>query len=627
MNKEKKVKIEAIYPLNTMQNALLFHHLTEKDDRGFLNVECIIEGSLDIDLLKKSWDLAIERHPVLRTSVHWENIKNPIQVIIPISKVNFNILDWTNFTTTEHKKKLNELKVINKKNSIDFQKNPLSKISLIKVKPNYYYFVWSCHHLLLDGWSSSIILKDVFEFYDSLITGKKLELESIPSYKSYLNWQKKIDTNAAKEFWRNTFKDYKQPFLFNKNQHKTKKLVQNNIKLSEETSIKVQEIAKAYRITLNTLFQALWALIISKYLNHYDITYGNTVSGRSGDFPNIENITGMFSNVIPVRIKIDFNLSVKDWLKNIQSQQIEARKFEHITINEITEWIETSSNRIFDSLFIFENFPWDDIRAGNIKIHSSKSGITTIYPLTLTIKPSVPIDINLISDESIFSLEANHWILNRFEEIINILGSKKDISIETLYENITSINFKIRTQASEIINKTNVIAKPKNKTEFELLKIWKSILKNNNIGLTDNFFEIGGNSILSLQIISKARELGIAISPNELFENQTIRELADFIENRETKTTKINNFNHLVDVKSLGKLAPLFCIHGGGSHFFYYNALSTYINPDRPLYALQASEVEDNIILHESIIHMANDFVKEIKAVSPKGPYHIMGYC
>ncbi len=113
-----------------------------------------------------------------------------------------------------------------------------------------------------------------------------------------------------------------------------------------------------------------------------------------------------------------------------------------------------------------------------------------------------------------------------------------------------------------------------------------------------------------------------------MFENQSIRKLANFIESKTTKTILKNyTFNHVINVKKSGNLPPLFCMHGGGSHFFFYNALSLYVNPNRPVYAVQASEAEGHIILHDSIEHMAKEFLKEIKIAAPKGPYHIMSYC
>lgn len=261
-----------------------------------------------------------------------------------------------------------------------------------------------------------------------------------------------------------------------------------------------------------------------------------------------------------------------------------------------------------------------------------------------------------IKTKDFFVKEANRFKLSKQKKIVAYLETEDSLDLEGLKSHLKNTlpdymipstfleiektpllpNGKIdKKELLKIKNNTygeeaneSAIVKPATKTEENLVKIWEEILDFSPISTQDNFFEIGGDSILSIQITSKVRQLGITLSPNDLFENQSIKDLANFIESKQTKTIiKNNTFKHLIQVKSSGKLPPLFCIHGGGRHFFFYNELSAYVNPERPVYALQASEVEGNLTLHGSIKDMAKDFVKEIKLVSPKGPYHIMGYC
>jgi len=560
---KEKSKIEAIYPLSTMQQGILFHHLTAKNDEGFLNVQCSIDGDLNVKVLKASWDLAIKRHPVLRTSVHWEKIKKPIQLVKPSAIANWTVLDWTKEAEDIQEQKLKSFKDNNKKDGLNFQKKPLSKVSLIKIKKDSFYLVWCCHHLLLDGWSSSIILKDVFAYYNSLIHKKEVTLEPIPSYKSYLNWLKETDLDEAKNFWIETFKGFKNPFLFNQNQSKLHETVKNHLNLSIDTSKKAESLAKANQVTLNTLFQGIWALVISKYSNSYDITYGNTVSGRSGSFPNIELMAGMFANVLPVRMVIDNHISIKDWLKNIQLQQIKSRAYEQFTTSEITEWIDTASENIFDSLFIFENFPWDDINAGDIRVHSSYSGITTTYPLTLTIKTAPAIEIYLFSDSAIFSNNTNQWILNRFEDIINLLDSDDSMAFDTLLNNIKPVTLETPNTSLENSKSKNIIVNPTNKTELELLKIWENV----------------------------------------------------------------KTWDYIVPIRSKGTKNPLFCIHGGGGYVIFFNPLVNALNKNIPVYALQPAGLGSTKEMHNSIENMAKDYAKEIKDAQPKGPYNLLTYC
>ncbi len=619
--KEEKPKIEAIYPLSTMQQGVLFHHLTIHDDQGFLNVQCTIDGELNIEVLKKSWDLAIKRHPILRTSVHWKKIKSPVQIVKPNGSMQWSYFDWTADSEDIQSKKLIAFKAQNKKTGVSFEKNPLSNISLIKTKTQSHYLIWCCHHLLLDGWSTSIILKDVFTYYDAFIKNETPNLESIPSYKSYLNYIKQIDLDEAKAFWNNTFNGFDTPFLLNQQQLKTNSFVKHKTSLSTEATNKVKTITKQLQITTNTLFQGIWAIILSKYSNSEDITFGNTVSGRSGNFPNIDLMSGMFSNVLPLRIELKTETNIKECFKRIQEQQIKARKFEHFSISEITEFIQSKPPVLFDSLFIFENYPWEDINAGEVKVHSSQSSITTTYPLTVIIKAEDDIDVHLISDSNIFTEETIDWILNSFADIIEAVYSNTDIDQKSLLHQINPIEVKFNKKQLDDTTENTAREIPKNKTELELLKIWETLLNKSNIGTRENFFEIGGKSLLVIKMFTLIeKKLKIKISPVTLLEHPTIEALSRFILDDKKEET----WKYTVPLKASGNKKPLFCIHGGGGFVFFFNPIANAVNKDRPVYAIQPSTSGK---MHKSIQEMAIDYAKEIKEIQPNGPYNLLVYC
>jgi len=178
MTTSTKKKIESILPLTSMQNAFLFHHLQETRDLGCLQVELLIEGKLELDLFKEAWKKTIGRHPALRTSIHWENIKKPVQVIHKEVEFLFVVKDWTTLDAESIQAKFNELKNVK---SIELRKAPVSNFILVQTSEKEYTLLWNCHHILLDGWSASNIIKDVFSFYDSL--SKKL-IPQLPTNKA-----------------------------------------------------------------------------------------------------------------------------------------------------------------------------------------------------------------------------------------------------------------------------------------------------------------------------------------------------------------------------------------------------------------------------------------------------------
>ena len=183
---------------------------------------------------------------------------------------------------------------------------------------------------------------------------------------------------------------------------------------------------------------------------------------------------------------------------------------------------------------------------------------------------------------------------------------------------------------SKAANEPDNNTAPTNAMEKKLVAIWQDVLNFDPIGIHDNFFEIGGDSILSIQVIAKARASGMELSPNEFFEYQTIAELADFAWSKNGESKNIKNtdiFKHLVRIRATGSKPPLFCLHSGGSHFFFYNLLAESLPFDRSVYAVQASGHEGEPILHNSVADMARDFIGEIKKVQPHGPYHFLSYC
>jgi thioesterase domain-containing protein/aryl carrier-like protein len=170
------------------------------------------------------------------------------------------------------------------------------------------------------------------------------------------------------------------------------------------------------------------------------------------------------------------------------------------------------------------------------------------------------------------------------------------------------------------------IVKPKTDIEEKLVEIWQNILGFSPISTHDNFFEIGGDSILSIQIISKARTQGIDIKPNQLFENQTINELAKNLSKKlnENEDYKLKN---VTTIRKGGTKIPLFCIHSGGGHVFFYGLLKNYIKPNRPIYAIQPIGLSQKIEMHKNVEEMAVQYLKVIREIQPKGPYNILVNC
>jgi len=624
----QKTKIESIFPLTVMQKAFLFHHLKATKDEGILQVKLVLEGDLDVVLLKESWQSIVQRHAALRTSVHWKKLEKPVQVIHKEAKLPIEVLDWADLSKVEFEQNLNAIKG---KHSINLSKVSVSEILLIKQKETRYILLWNCHHLLLDGWSASNIIKDVFSFYNDLHHNRiPPHLKAIPPYKTYLNWVHKQNEADAKLFWNNAIKKNQTSVLFNKINQEESNFKNFVFTISAEQTVALKTFAQQHRLTIGTIIKGLWSLLINKYMNSETATFGVTVSGRSIPIPNIEYMAGLFMNVLPVQMTLAPETSFLDWLKKQQIIQGKSIAFEHNTINQILNWVDAKEATLFDTLLVFENFPWEELKSGEVEVKEFQGGLTTTYPLTLIIKPSQSYEFTLRYDEKNVSANAINWFANSLESLVDTTINTGERSLDKLMKNIAD---PVRNQKINSLSKNNLrhskelsarYVPPKNEIELKLTKIWEGILGLSTISTNDNFFDIGGKSLQAVRLMGKiAKEFGFNLPPTILLKDATIHQLANII----IGTSKIPSWSSIVPLRASGKRPPLFCIHAGGGHTFFYNGLIQYLEEEQPVYSVQPHGLESIDKLHNSIEEMTAEYLHDIKKIQPHGPYIILCHC
>jgi thioesterase domain-containing protein/acyl carrier protein len=627
-----KAKVEAMYPLNFLQQALLFHSLQEGVDQGFLRVKCVLKGKIDIESFENAWRQTIQRHEVLRTSVHWEKLEKPVQVVHKEVLFPFNFHDWSESSDTEQKAKFEELTNSDASASLNLTKAPVLRIFLIRLSGDKHLLLWYCHHILVDGWSASIILQDLLAFYDAYCSGETAAaLATVPSYKSYLNWIKNQDQAKSKTFWTEVLKDFERPTLVG-NRKQSHTSLENTfqtkyLKLPIEESQKLRDFSQKNQITLNTLIQGIWAMLLSQYLEHDDIAFGTIVSGRSIDLPNAALMAGMYMNVLPLRIRLDDSEKFSDWLKSLQFHQAKLRAFEYCNIDEImNSGSSAGGNLLFDSVVVFENMPLENIRGGGVSIESFESGLTSNYAMTLAVSPLKEITAYIKYDSSAVSKEQISWFFRNLSNLFAVIIENKSNSLSEIRSFITPVG--INKTPEQIENPGNTATRkylaPRSESELMLVGIWESMLNFQPIGVNEDFFELGGTSIIAIRLFTEIeKRFQKKLQPISLLNHRTVEALAKFIaeENKEAR------FSSLVPLRASGSKPPVFCLHAGGGHVFFYKDLAKHLGPDQPVYALQRLGVDDVTQAAQDIESTAAHYLEEIRKVQPNGPYSLLAYC
>jgi len=634
---DQPISVEAVdrYPLTPLQQAFLFNSQQAGIDQGKLRLEFWLEGPIDSALFQEAWQLSAQRHDAMRTYVEHDVGKSAVQVVAETIDLKCAFEDWSSQPKSAQETALLALQLASKNEAMDITTAPSSQLKLIRLGATDYLLVWLCHHLFLDGWSCGIILKDALGFYDKLRSKNKITVQPVTNYPSFLNWKENQASEGTDLFWQKELSGFERPLLFPKGPLVAPSFKDKSFQLSETESRQLQAFAKRNQISLSSLFQGAWAMLLGHYFQTNDVLYGMTVTGRFVNFPDIESISGLFMNIIPNRIRLDENLDFSDWLKSINKSQGQKSKYEESTLEEVKSLVSWPPViELFDTLFVYGNFLKDGMAIGDLNVKDFKGGFSSAYPLTIRINPIDAIQINLRYNQSCISEEVVNWfkmalqrLLQNIEEIKNSGTWKgfEKIALSTEQPSIKTLSDLKKVSKSATNNRGDHDAAPQNETEVKLTKIWEALFNLNSIGRNDNYFDLGGRSIMAIQLFAEIeQQMGRILPPSTLIENPTIAQIAAIIDNVESES-KANST--LVALRSTGDRIPLFCLHGGGAHVFFYQGLSKYLDQQQPVYSLQPVGLDGKSERLQSIEEMASYYIREIKKVQAEGPYIILGTC
>jgi amino acid adenylation domain-containing protein len=406
----KSPQIEAIYPLSPMQQGMLFHTIyAPQSGVYFHQVKCVLEGELDASSLQQAWQRVLDRHPILRTAFVWEHRKQPLQVVHPQVLLPWQQEDWRDASPSEQKARLEAYLEEDRQAGFVLSKAPLMRCALLRTGDNVYEFIWSYHHILLDGWSIALVFKEVFAQYGALQKGEPLELSRPRPFQDYIAWLKRQNLSDAESFWRNSLRGFTVPTPLGRQSKANGEghvYSEVQVELSPELTAALNSLAAQHQLTVNTVVQGGWALLLNRYSGERDVVYGATVSGRPAELTGVENMIGLFINTLPVRVHVSGRESLIEWLKGIQEYQVASRQFEFSPLIEVQGWSEVPrKQQLFESLYIYENYVVEALAIeefGSLRVRDVRAIERTNYPLTLMVWQEQRLLLKLFYDCSRF---------------------------------------------------------------------------------------------------------------------------------------------------------------------------------------------------------------------------------
>ncbi len=451
--------IQDIYTLSPTQQGILFHILSAPKSGIYLEQTlCTLHGNLNISTFEQAWQQVVDRHPSLRTAFVWEGLDNPVQVVYRQVKLPVEQYDWRGRSKGEREEQLKAYLQADLKRGFELSQPPLMRLALIQITENTYQFIWSAYHLILDAWCLNILLKEFFSFYEALSQGQSVNLESNRPYRDYITWLKQQNLSEAETFWRQVLQGFRAPTPLPADWSRENlpsqegDFGQEHISLSSATTAALKSLAKQYHLTVNTLVLGAWALLLSHYSGEKDVLFGTVVSGRPATLSGVESIVGLFINTLPTRVQVSSLDLLLPWLKDLQSQQIKLRQYEHSPLAQVQSWSDVPKGlSLFESILVFQNSGVDlsGLVTGNLKIDNVRSFASSNYPLALVVVPEPHLRLELRYDLRCFKTETVTRILGHIEAIINSMVAQLAAQLGTLANILDSAVTKSNKSLSE----------------------------------------------------------------------------------------------------------------------------------------------------------------------------------
>jgi len=428
------------YPLSPMQQGMLFHNLSASEPG--VDVEqifCTLHEAMDAGAFERAWRRVIERHAMLRTSFHWRGHSEPRQTVHPGVDLEFWQLDWRNFAKAAQKNLFEFWLQTERQRGFNLSRAPLLRLALFRTGETEWQFAWTFHHLLLDGRGVVNLLNEVFAIYEALSRGENLELPPPREFQNFVDWLQSQDWSRTEKFWRETLKGFSAPTpltVAHTSNNESRIRGEQQIQLSTATTTALKSLARENKLTLNTLVQGAWALLLSRYGGEEDVVFGAVRACRYATIEGAESIVGLCINTVPVRIRVPADGTLLPWLAELRNAWIALREFEHTPLVKIQSWSEVPSGQpLFESIFNFQDPSWDNaLRAQGGRWANREFGICSQsnYPLVVDAYGGDAVLVKILYHRTRFDDDAITRMLGHFKTLLEGMATNPEAELSEL---------------------------------------------------------------------------------------------------------------------------------------------------------------------------------------------------
>lgn len=442
-----KRNVKNIYPLSPMQEGMLFHFLADRDSTAyFQQISWRICGDFDEALFGACWNELIRRHDILRTLFVHVNTDRPLQVVLKERKIHIHSEDLRTRGAEVGDGYVRRFKADDRARSFDLGRDLLLRVSTLRLGESEYEVLISHHHIILDGWSLGLLLRELVETYCALRKREQPKLPPVRPFSTYIKWLEARDRNTSAQFWKAYVSGYEQaavPPEVPPDTGESTTAVPHpaglHFAIDEGTTRALGDLAVRNRVTTSTILHCIWAILLSRYNNTSDVVFGTVVSGRPPEIPGIEKMVGIFINTIAVRIRFRPETTVRGLIRQVQEDMLIGAPHHHHPLAEV-QAESPLRNNLLGSVIVVENYPLEEALGDSFQRHElgftmgeSEVFEQTHYDFGIRFVPGDTLQVKIGYNPNRYSSGQIHRIQGHLMTLIRAFsGNNDDMGIEDL---------------------------------------------------------------------------------------------------------------------------------------------------------------------------------------------------
>lgn len=593
-----------------------------------------LSGKINIASLEESLALLVERHEILRTTFQ-KSGEELRQIIHPAHPIDLPVTSLDSVPEANREEKLWESIRAEACAPIDIETGPLMRAHLFRLAPEEHVLMITAHHIIVDGWSQSVIQQDLWEIYKAVSKGEPPSLPPLAiQYGDYAHWQEEwLESEAAAEqiaFWKKQLQPPLPVLQFPTDRPPTNRPASHGametLLLPGHLTQSLKDLGRAEGVTPFTILLTGYAALLCRYAGQEEIIIGSPVANRRQE---TEPLIGPFAGPITLRLNLAGDPTLKELLNRVRDVTLDALNNADVPLEVLMDKLAVRSvhgrNPLSQCYFFYQVAFLRPRELDQLTVSPLPDiGMGTHFELQMgLLERREGVRAQLEYNPDLYDAATIRQVLGEYQKVLELI---RDVPEARIHELQVAPRARPKQAPIPLLFKdiNSSPHRPADEIERRLQKIWESVLGVAPIGLNQNYFELGGTSILAVRLFGKiAKEFQRKLPLSVLFEAPTVASLAKHL--REPRVGRV--WSPLVAIQPLGSRPPFFCIHGGGGNVLIYRDLSKHLGIDQPFYGVQAQGLDGERPYLDTIEAMAELYVKEIRRVQARGPYYLGGYC